>query len=77
MVVPIYIPTNSLSSLFSMPSPEFIVCRLFDDGRSDQCEVIPHYCFDLCFSDFDFSIFSCAFWPSEHHNFEGTLEVHS
>ena len=27
-------------SLFSTPSPAFIVCRLFDDGHSDQCEVI-------------------------------------
>ena len=23
---------------FSTPSPAFIVCRLFDDGHSDQCE---------------------------------------
>ena len=27
-------------SLFSTPSPAFIVCRLFDDGHSDWCEVI-------------------------------------
>ena len=33
-------------SLFSMPSPAFIVCRLFDDGHSDRCEVIPHCGFD-------------------------------
>ena len=26
--------------LFSTASPAFIVCRLFDDGHSDQCEVI-------------------------------------
>ena len=26
-------------SLFSTPSPEFIVCRFFDDGYSDWCEV--------------------------------------
>ena len=26
-------------SLFSTPSPEFTVCRFFDDGHSDQCEV--------------------------------------
>ena len=25
-------------SLFSTPSPAFIVCRLFDDGHSEQCE---------------------------------------
>ena len=26
----------------STPSPAFIVCRLCDEGHSDQCEVIPH-----------------------------------
>ena len=34
-------------SLFSTPSPAFIVCRLFDDGRSNQYEVISHCGFDL------------------------------
>ena len=34
--VPVYIPTNSLEiSLFSIPFPEFIICRLFDDSHSD------------------------------------------
>ena len=28
-----------------MPSPAFIVCRLFYDGHSDQCEVISHFSF--------------------------------
>ena len=37
-------------SLFSTPSPAFIVCRLFDDGHSDQCQVISHCNFDLHFS---------------------------
>ena len=27
-------------SFFSTPSPAFIVCRLYDDGHSDWCEVI-------------------------------------
>ena len=27
-------------SPFFIPSPTFIVCRLFDDGHSNQCEVI-------------------------------------
>ena len=31
--------------------PAFIVCRLFDDGHSDQCEVISHCSFDLHFSN--------------------------
>ena len=38
-------------SLFSRPSPEFIVCRLFDDGHSDWCEVITHCSSDLHFSN--------------------------
>ena len=36
---------------FSLHSPAFIVCRLFDDGNSNQCEVIPHCSFDLHFSN--------------------------
>ena len=36
-------------SLFSTPSPAFIVCRLLDDGHLDQCEVISHCSFDLQF----------------------------
>ena len=38
-------------SLFSTPSLAFIVCRLFDDGHSDWCEVISHCGFDLHFSN--------------------------
>ena len=38
-------------SLFSTPSPVFIVCRFFHDGHSDLCEVIPHCSFDLYFSN--------------------------
>ena len=44
-------PTVQKGSLFSIPSPAFIVCRLFDDDRSDWCEVIPHCSFDLHFSN--------------------------
>ena len=39
------------SSLFSTPSPAFIVCRLFNDSHSDWCEVISHCSFDLHFSN--------------------------
>ena len=42
---------KSVCSLFSTPSPAFIVCRLFDDGHSDSCEVIYHCSFDLHFSN--------------------------
>ena len=31
-------------SIFSTPSPAFIVCRLFDDSHSDQCDMISHQC---------------------------------
>ena len=36
-----------VGSLFPTPSPAFIACRLFDDGHSDLCEVMPHCSFDL------------------------------
>ena len=42
-------PTLQECSLFSTPSPAFIVCRLFDEGHSDWCEVISHCSFDLHF----------------------------
>ena len=42
-------PTVQEHSLFSTPSLAFIDCRFFDDGHSDQCEVIPHCSFDLHF----------------------------
>ena len=35
-------PTVQECSLLSTLSPAFIVCRFFDDGHSDYCEVIPH-----------------------------------
>ena len=34
-------------SLFSSPSPAFAIYRLFNDGHSDQCEVVLHCSFDL------------------------------
>ena len=37
-------------TFLSKPSLAFIVCSLFDDGQSDQCEVISHCGFDLHFS---------------------------
>ena len=37
--------------LFSTLSLPFILCRLFDDGHSDCCEVVPHCRFDLYFSN--------------------------
>ena len=37
--------------LYSIPSPVFVICRLFNDGHSDWCEVVPHCRFDLHFSN--------------------------
>ena len=43
----IFPPTVQERSLFSTPSPAFIVCRLFVDGHSDRCEEISH-CVLIC-----------------------------
>ena len=50
VAVSIYIPTNSARG-FHTSSPGLILCRFFDDGHSDWCEVIPHCSFDLHFSN--------------------------
>ena len=47
----IFSPTMYEASLFSTPSPAFIVCWFFDDGHSDWYELIPHCTFDLYFSN--------------------------
>ena len=30
------------ASFFPISCPAFIVCRIFDDGHSDWCDMIPH-----------------------------------
>ena len=53
-------PEMQECSLFSTPSPAFIVCRLFYGGHSDWCEVVSHCSFDLHFSDGDVEhLFMC------------------
>ena len=47
----IFPPTVQEDSLFSTSSPAFIVCRFFNAGHSDHCEVIPHGVFDFHFSN--------------------------
>ena len=50
VAIPIYIPANGVGgSLFSIPSPAFIVCRFFDNGHSDWCKVMSHSSFDFAF----------------------------
>ena len=40
--------TNSVEgSLLSIPFPACFICRLFDDGHSDCCEVVPYCGFDF------------------------------
>ena len=39
--------------LFSTPSPAFIACRLLDSSHSDWRVMVPHYGFDLHFSDIE------------------------
>ena len=52
VAVPIYIPIHSVGGfLFPTPSPAFIVCGLFNDGHSDQCEVILCCSFSYLFSN--------------------------
>ena len=49
VVVPIYIPANSVGGypfLHTLSS----ICWLVNDGYSDRCEVVPHISFDLHFS---------------------------
>ena len=44
---PVGIPSNSVRG-FPFPTfpPPLIICRRFDDGHSDPCEVVPHCNFD-------------------------------
>ena len=55
MSVSVYIPTNSAVQCSVMPvtiyilstsSPAFIICRFFDNGHSDWCEVEAFSCND-------------------------------
>ena len=43
--------TMEEGTLFSTPSPVFIVCEFFDDAHSEQYEVAPHCNFYLYFSN--------------------------
>ena len=76
VAVSIYIPTNSARpSLFSTPSPAFIVCRLFDEGHSDRGEVISHCGFDLHFSSNEWCWASFHVFVSHLYVFFGEMSV--
>ena len=50
-VFPTDIPASTEEGFhLSAPSPTLVLCRVFDNGHSNQCEVIPHCSFDLDFS---------------------------
>ena len=68
-------PTVQECSLFSTPSPAFIVCRLFDDGHSDWCEVISHCGFDLHFSNNEWYWASFHMFVSHLYVFFGEMSV--
>ena len=60
---------------FSTPSPAFIVCRLSDDGHSDQSEVISHCSFDLHFSNNERCWAFFHVFVSHQHVFFGEMSV--
>ena len=50
MVAPTLVPTSSVGGFpFLHTLSPFIICNIFDDGCSDQCELIPYCSFDLHF----------------------------
>jgi len=52
VAVPVYIPTNTSRGFpFLHIFFTFIVCRVFDYGHSDWCEVITHCSFSIHFSN--------------------------
>ena len=69
-------PTVQEGSLFSTPSPAFVVCRLFDDGHSDRCEVISHCSFDLHFSNNEQCWASFHVFVSHLYVFFGEMSVY-
>ena len=56
-------------------SPAFIVCRLFDEGHSDWCNMISHCSFDLCFSNNERCWASFHVFVSHLYFFFGEISV--
>ena len=61
--------------LSPQPSLAFIVCRLFDEGHSDWCEVISHCSFDLHFSNNEQSWASFHVFVRHLYVFFGAISV--
>ena len=51
MAISVYFPASNARGFPFLHTLSSIVCRLFDDGHSNQCEVISHCNFDLHFSN--------------------------
>ena len=51
VAVLIYIPTSNARGFPFLHTLSSIYCWFFDDGHSNQCEMIPHCSFDLHFSN--------------------------
>ena len=62
-------------SLFATPFPAFIVCRLFGEGHSDQCEVMSHSSFDLHFYNNERSSASFHVFVSHLFVFSGEMSI--
>ena len=76
VAVSMYIATNVQECyVFSTPSPSFIVCRLFDEGHSDQCEVVSHCDFDSHFSNNEQCWASFNVFVSHMYVFFGEMSV--
>ena len=68
-------PTVLEGSFFSIPVPAFAICRLFDDGYSDQYEVVSHYSLDLHFYQIEGCWASFHVFASHLHAFFGEMSV--
>ena len=77
MAVSIYIPTNNARVfLFLHTLSSIYFCRLFDEGHSDQCEVISHCSFDLHFSNNGLCWASFHVFVSHLYVFFGEMSVY-
>ena len=77
VVVLVCIPTNSEEvSLFSIPSPAFIACRLLDRSHSDWREMVPHGGFDLHFSDSEWQRSLTGYCPWDFPGNSNKVDCH-
>ena len=76
VAVLIYIPTNSARDfpfLYTLSSIYYL--QIFDDGRFDWCEVIPHCSFNLNFSNSERCSASFCMFISHLYVFFGEMSV--